>query len=73
MMGVSDADARAMSMHDYEMRLWHWNEIHGSSDDEITDPEITQKLIDQLNANPEFMTRTKGQASPQMPARLPSL
>lgn len=71
MMGVSDADARAMSLHDYEMRLWHWNEIHGSDrDGEITDPAITQKIIDELNSRPDLMQTTKGQKRPAMPARL---
>lgn len=57
-------------MHDYEMRLWHWNEIHGDNDKEITDPEITQKMIDQLNARPELMQRTKGVKPQPMPERL---
>lgn len=69
-MNVSDADARAMSLHDYQMRLWHWNKANGDGDDEIVDPALTAKIIDQLNAHPEYMTRTKGVKPPTMPARL---
>jgi hypothetical protein len=70
MMGVSDADARIMSLHDYEMRLWHWNEIHGDKDDEIVDPDVTQRMIDKLRARPELLQRDKGQKPQPMPARL---
>lgn len=70
MMGVSDADARSMSLHDYEMRLWHWNEIHGESDVEIVDPDVTQRMIDNLRARPDLLQRDKGEKPKPMPARL---
>jgi len=70
MMGVSDSDARALSLHDYEMRLWHWNQIHGDADTEIVDPEITQRAIDNLRARPDLRQRTKGEKPQPMPARL---
>lgn len=70
MMGVSDSDARAMSLHDYEMRLWHWNQIHGEPEVEIVDPERTQSIIDQLKSRPDLLTRNKGEKPKPMPARL---
>lgn len=70
MMGVSDADARAMSLHDYEMRLWHWNQIHGEAEVEIVDPDITQRMIDDLKARPELLQRKKGEKPQPMPAKL---
>ena len=69
-MAVSDADARAMSLHDYEMRLWHWNQIHGEPDVEIVDPEVTQRMIDNLRARPDLLQRQKGEKPQPMPARL---
>lgn len=69
-MGVSDSDAREMSLYDYEMRCWHWNDKHSDKSDEITDPEITQKMIDELRKHPEFLTKTKGVTPPPMPKRL---
>lgn len=70
MMGVSAGDARAMSFYEYEMRVSHWNDIHGEKEIEIVDPEVTQGLIDRLREHPDLLKKTKGQPSPVMPARL---
>lgn len=69
-MGVGATDAREMSLYEYEMRLHHWNEIHGSGDDEIVDPEITQRMIDNLMSRPDLLTTTKGEKPKPMPAKL---
>lgn len=58
-MGVSAADAREMSIWEYEARIHHWNESHGDGDPEVVDPEITQSLVDRLNSRPELMRTTK--------------
>jgi hypothetical protein len=70
MMNIGAADAREMTLYEYEMRLHHWNEAHATEDTEIVDPDITQRLIDKLNSRPDLMTSTKGEKRPHMPARL---
>ncbi len=53
MMNVSDRDARAMSLYDYEARLHHWNAAH-SDDVQAPDHDKTQALIDRINLDPKL-------------------
>lgn len=67
MMNVSDADARGMSLYDYEGRLHYWNKAHATGDDvEAPDPEKTQTLIDRINSNPKLF---EGKAVKKEPMR----
>ena len=54
-MNVPPSEARLLSLHDYEMLLWNWNENHRSDDDvDPPDPEQTMALIDRINADPRL-------------------
>jgi len=56
MMGLGWADIERMSLWEYEARLFHWNEAHGSDDDPVAppDPHLTQRLIDRINSDPSL-------------------
>lgn len=55
MMGLGMADIERMSLHDYEARLWHWNDAHGGDDKvQPPDPDVTQRLIDKINSDPRL-------------------
>lgn len=58
MMGLGRADTDTMSLWEYEARLFHWNEAHGSGDDiGAPDPATAQRIIDMANKDPRL---TKG-------------
>jgi len=56
MMGLGKADVENMSLWEYEARLYHWNDAHGSDDIRAPDPEHSQRLIDRINADPRLHT-----------------
>lgn len=50
-MGLGKADTDAMSLYEYEMRVWHWNEAEGDSEEPaLPDRAATQRLIDKINS-----------------------
>lgn len=51
MMNCADR-AFMMSLWEYEARLYHWNEAHGSDDGDgggRPDPRVMQGMVDKLN------------------------
>lgn len=63
MMNVSLADARGMSLWDYEALLYHWNEAH-STDVAAPDHDKTQRLIDKINTDPKLYGKGTGRKEP---------
>lgn len=56
MMNVGAADARAMSLWEYEARLYHWNEAHKTDKDQPkSDPAKMERLIAKLKDNPDLL------------------
>lgn len=61
MMGLGRADSDAMSLLEYQARLYHWNKAHQreetASEKSVhqVPPEVTQRLIDQMRANPALL------------------
>lgn len=55
MMNISPAEARDLSLWEYEALLYNWNKIHDPDHVEIVDPEITQRKIDGLKARPDLL------------------
>jgi hypothetical protein len=53
MMGCAN-QADAMSLHEYEERLWHWNEAHDTEGRGLPDIDVTMALIDKINADPKL-------------------
>lgn len=43
-----------MSLHEYEQRLWHWNEAHDTEGGNLPDIDVTMSLIDKINADPRL-------------------
>jgi hypothetical protein len=55
MMGISKADADALTLWEYEGILWNYNEAHRSPDDvEPPDPEAATALLELLNNDPRL-------------------
>lgn len=57
MMGLGKADTDSMSLWEYEARLYHWNEAHGSDSVNAPDPDIAFRILEKANADPRL---TKG-------------
>jgi hypothetical protein len=53
-MNIPPTEADHMSLYRYESLVWNWNDAHEVDDLGAPDPELTQKLIDRINANPQM-------------------
>ncbi|MGJ0508934.1 MAG: hypothetical protein ACR652_17760 [Methylocystis sp.] len=52
------SEAKALSMWEYEALLWNWNDAHDlDADASAPDPEVTQALLDKINADPRLTGR----------------
>lgn len=55
MMNVPGDEAKAMSLEEYEGRLWHWNEAHNLDDDvEAPDPAFVMPMLEKMAADPRL-------------------
>lgn len=46
----------AMSLYEYEERLFHWNEAHALDGDvDAPDPEIAMAILEKIRANPAMV------------------
>lgn len=55
MMNIPPDQAANLSLWEYEALLHNWNEAHGGGDDiQPPDHELTQRLIDKINLNPDL-------------------
>lgn len=58
MMGLGHADILAMSLWEYESRLYHWNEAHGGGDGVAPpDPETAMRILDKINRDDRLTSR----------------
>lgn len=56
MMNIPPSEAKALSMEEYEMLLHGWNKAHGGDDVSAPDPEMVQRRLDAINADPRLTT-----------------
>jgi hypothetical protein len=55
MMNIPPSEAKALSLWEYEALLHNWNKAHDTGDDIAPpDPEMTQRIIDRINALPNL-------------------
>jgi hypothetical protein len=55
MMNIPPSEADKLSLYRYQALLHHWNDAHDTSGEgDRPDPDVTQKLLDRINADPRL-------------------
>jgi hypothetical protein len=53
-MNIPPSEAKQLDLREYQMLLYHWQDMHDALEVEPPDHELTQRLIARINNDPKL-------------------